>query len=269
MKRQTILITGSTDGIGKLAALQLLSLGHRVIFHGRSAQKLAEIKSSLGVLEAKDAAFIKSDLSQFSGVKELVSEIEGIGWTLDTLVNNAGVFKVKESITTDGLDVRFMVNTVAPYLLIRLLLKKHRIKDRIINLSSAAQSSLQNYDFIGNPNDSESTLYAKSKLAITMWSKSLAEELSAASISVIALNPASFLGSKMVKDAYGVEGNDINIGADIIVRSCLDDGFKSASGEYFDNDVGEFTQAHEDVYNHAKRSQLLSALDHLVSTHVG
>ncbi len=261
MKQKTILITGSTDGIGKLAGIKLLNLGHRVIFHGRSVNKLEAVKASLGALTTENADFLESDLSSIAGVRKLATGVIEKECKVDCVVNNAGVFKVTNSITDEGLDMRFMVNTIAPYLLVRHLLNEGCIKERIINLSSAAQSPINDFDFRGNPNDSDSTVYAKSKVAITMWSRSLAEELADSPIAVIALNPASFLGSNMVKQAYGVEGKDINIGADIIVRSCLDESFKSRSGQYFDNDIGDFADAHRDVYDSEKRAKLLRSLD--------
>lgn len=92
--------------------------------------------------------------------------------------------------------------------------------------------------------------YAQSKLAITMWSRELANKPDAPII--IAVNPGSMLGSKMVKEGFGVAGGDLGIGADILSRAALDDEFTEASGQYFDNDSGRFASPHADALNSGK-----------------
>ncbi len=79
--------------------------------------------------------------------------------------------------------------------------------------------------------------YAQSKLAITMWSRIMAEKLKDGPM-IVAVNPGSLLASKMVKEGFGVAGNDLSIGADILTRATLSDEFANASGKYFDNDSG-------------------------------
>ena len=115
----------------------------------------------------------------------------------------------------------------------------------MINLSSAAQSPVDLEALLGNKKISEDfSAYAQSKLAITMWSRALAEENP--ELVVFAVNPGSMLASKMVKDNFGVAGNDISIGAKILTRLALDERVSTHSGEYFDNDVGKFSEPHSD-----------------------
>ena len=59
------------------------------------------------------------------------------------------------------------------------------------------------------------------------------------------MNPGSLLASKMVKEGFGIEGKDLNIGADILVRAALSADFSKASGMHFDNDRGEFAAPHQ------------------------
>ena len=89
--------------------------------------------------------------------------------------------------------------------------------------------------------------YAQSKLAITMWSHNMALSLGDTAPALIAINPGSMLGSKMVQEGFGVAGNDIRIGAEILVRAALDNEFSDASGKYFDNDKGQFASPHPDA----------------------
>ena len=77
---------------------------------------------------------------------------------------------------------------------------------------------------------------------------------------IVAVNPASLLASKMVKDAYGVEGSDLGIGADILVRAALSDEFANASGKYFDNDQQRFAKPHSDALDQAKNEKLVAAM---------
>jgi NAD(P)-dependent dehydrogenase (short-subunit alcohol dehydrogenase family) len=84
----------------------------------------------------------------------------------------------------------------------------------------------------------DGTAYAQSKLAITMWSRSMALSLKDDGPAIIAVNPRSMLGSKMVKQAYGL-ADDLRIGAEILCRAALSDEFAAASGQYFDNDIGK------------------------------
>ena len=64
---------------------------------------------------------------------------------------------------------------------------------------------------------------------------------------VIAVNPGSLLGTKMVKEAFGVVRDDVRVGAEILTRASLDDEFAEASGQYFDNDSGRFAPPHPDA----------------------
>ena len=97
-----------------------------------------------------------------------------------------------------------------------------------------------------------------------MWSMELAQSLAGHGPSIIAVNPASFLGSKLVKEAYGLDGNDLAIGADILCRAALSDEFADASGQYFDNDSGLFKPPHADALDDHKNQQLVETLDRLI-----
>ncbi|BFM17913.1 SDR family NAD(P)-dependent oxidoreductase [Maricurvus nonylphenolicus] len=261
---KTILITGSTDGIGLATAKTLAKFGHTVLLHGRSQSKLDSAKAQLLELTSEtQVETYSADLSVLSEVEALASEVSAGHDSLDILINNAGVFVVPETVSVDGLDVRFVVNTIAPYLLTKRLLPLLGKSARVINLSSAAQAPV-NPDELTRPSSlSDSAVYAKSKLAITMWSMGLASSLVEGPV-VIAVNPASFLGSKMVKDAYGKQGGDLQKGADILVRAALADEFAQASGQYFDNDIGQFTSPHLDAMDSANVSNMVNSLEQIL-----
>ena len=250
MMHKTILLTGSTDGIGLETARMLIKMGHNVLLHGRNRAKLAEVEKLLSALP--DGGRVESYLSDLSRMADVVALDEAVAehhTKLDVLINNAGVFRLDESISQDGLDKRFAVNTIAPYLLTKRLIPLLGASGRVINLSSAAQAPVDPAALTGQVKLSDSAAYAQSKLALTMWSRSMALSLKDEGPAIIAVNPASMLGSKMVKEAYGVAGRDLRIGAEILIRAAFSDEFANASGQYFDNDIGQFAQPHPDALN--------------------
>ncbi|MGM8888075.1 SDR family NAD(P)-dependent oxidoreductase, partial [Psychrobacter sp. 1U2] len=144
---KTILITGSTDGIGKLTALKLAKAGHQVYLHGRNADKLASVIAEVNAVATGAAVdnidgFV-ADFSDLDAVRKMAAEVSEKLPKLDVLINNAGIYTTASATTKDGLDIRFVVNYLAPYELTNALLPllKESDESRIINLSSAAQAS--------------------------------------------------------------------------------------------------------------------------------
>lgn len=265
--QKVILITGSTDGIGLATAEMLISQGHHVLLHGRNAVKLAEVEKTLSELpgDGHVDSYI-ADLSRLTDVESLAKEIAAKHTTLDVLINNAGIYNVPDPAPQDGPDLRFLVNAIAPYLLTQWLLPLLGSTGRVINLSSAAQSPVDLEALGGKirlPDDF--TNYAQSKLALTMWSRSMALSLMGDGPAIIAINPGSMLGSKMVKQAFGVEGSDIRIGAEILCRAALSDEFAIVSGQYFDNDSGRFTSPHPDVLDPEKTREVIRAIEAILT----
>lgn len=268
--KKTILITGATDGIGLATAKMLASKGHNLLIHGRSAEKLKHVETQLSVLTDKESfrGSIKSylaDLSLLSEVKALVNKVKADYERLDVLINNAGVFKVSDPITQDGLDVRFSVNTIAPFLLTQQFSTMLGKSGRVINLSSAAQAPVNINALLGKAKLTDMEAYSQSKLAITMWTLILAKKYKSKGLYIIAVNPGSLLASKMVKEGFGVAGQDIDIGAEILVRMALEYGLDGHSGDYFDNDKGKFSPPHPDGMNLQKSEKITEVIEGILS----
>ena len=260
-----ILITGATDGIGYETAKKLAGLGHALLVHGRSSDKLARTKEELlAVPGAGPIETYQADLSDLSAVKEMATAIAEDHPSLDVIINNAGVYKLPDPITKSGQDARFVVNTVAPYLLTKLLMPLLSPNSRVVNLSSAAQSAVDLSALAGRRTLSDGQAYGQSKLAILMWSFALADQMGAGGPVFIAVNPGSFLGTKMVKDAYGMQGNDISVGADVLARAALSEEFAGASGKYFDNDSHRFASPHPDGMDAEKNAAVVAAIEALI-----
>ncbi|GMG87967.1 SDR family NAD(P)-dependent oxidoreductase [Biformimicrobium ophioploci] len=260
---KTILITGATDGIGLATARALVAAGHRVLVHGRSAAKLAAAEEALSTISSGGPVeTYKADLSRAHDVTALAETIANRHSSLDVLINNAGVFKTAQPIGENGLDVRFMVNTIAPWLLTKKLMPLLNADARVINLSSAAQASVDPQALAGKNHIADDfSAYAQSKLALTIWSRELAQQLGDNGPAIIAVNPGSLLASKMVKEGFEVAGKDINIGVDILLKAALSEEFASASGKYFDNDSGRFAEPHPSAKDRKLCAEVMTAIE--------
>ncbi|MCK8047025.1 SDR family NAD(P)-dependent oxidoreductase [Shewanella sp. 1CM18E] len=264
---KTILVTGATDGIGLVTVKMLAELGHSLIIHGRTPSKVEAVANDIEQAYKVDVATIVADLSSLSAVHNMVAELKQRFNSIDVVINNAGVYAVNETRTVDNLDVRFAVNTVAAYILTKDLLPLIAEGGRIVNLSSAAQASVDLTALKGDKPLADGQAYAQSKLALTMFSRSLglAEQQKGSDKVIVSVNPKSLLGSKMVKTAYGIAGGDLSIGADILIRAALSDEFLSAAGQYFDNDIGAFASPHPDALNRGKVEQVLEMIESVIT----
>ncbi len=267
--QKTILITGSTDGIGLETAKMLVASGHKVLLHGRNPTKLEDAEKMLCALPGDGRVeSYPADLSRMANVEALAQAVAKKQDALDVLINNAGVYSAPEHVTQDGLDIRFSVNTVAPYLLTQRLMPLLGKFGRVINLSSAAQASVDPAAVAGHRQLSDSEAYAQSKLALTTWSRHMALSRKEKGPIIIAINPGSLLGSKMVKEAFGVAGGDIRIGAKILTRAALSNEFAAASGQYFDNDSGDFAAPHPDALDPRKSEEVMRAIESVLAERV-
>ena len=261
---KTILITGATDGIGLETAKRLGAEGHHLLIHGRSAEKLAGAEAA--IIGAASIERYRADFARLEHVAGMADAITAKHNSLDVVINNAGVFKTATPIAPNGLDMRFVVNTLSPYLLAKRLLPIMSGNGRIVNLSSAAQAPVSIPAMQGGTPMADMDAYSQSKLAITMWTRAMAHSLPDGPV-VVAVNPGSLLASKMVTEGFGVAGNDIQIGVDILHRAALSDEFTKASGQYFDNDSGRFAPPHPEGLDDAKCAAVTQAVEDLIADH--
>ena len=264
---KTILITGSTDGIGKLAAVKLAKEKHLVILHGRNQEKLQQTISEVRASTENDHIMgYVADLSDFESIEKMTAEIVQDHSQIDILINNAGVFKSRSSMNGNHLDMRFAVNYLAPFLLTNGLLQCLKSSDspRVINLSSAAQATVSHEALRGNELLSEQEAYAQSKLALTMWSFAFAKIYT--DINTIAVNPGSLLNTKMVKEAYGQYWSSADKGANILYDLAISKKYDDSSGTYFDNDMGNFNRAHSDAYDDEKIARLILETEEILKS---
>jgi NAD(P)-dependent dehydrogenase (short-subunit alcohol dehydrogenase family) len=238
MNGKTILITGSTDGIGKQAALDLARMGARVLVHGRSEERgrraVAEIKAATG---AEPDLFI-ADLSSQAQVRDLAAQVQARYDRLDVLVNNAGVVLPRRNLTEDGIEETFAVNHLAPFLLTHLLLDllKRSAPARVVIVSSGMHRSARvdwdnlqgerRYDSIG--------AYSLSKLGNVVFTLELARRLAGSGVTVNSLEPGS-IGTKLLRAGWGGGGQPVEVGAQKVVYLAVSPEVEGVSGQHFQN----------------------------------
>jgi NAD(P)-dependent dehydrogenase (short-subunit alcohol dehydrogenase family) len=119
-----VFITGSSDGLGRMAAQLLIEQGHQAVLHARTEQRARETRSLVPGAEA----VVIGDLASIAQTKKVAEQVNALG-AFDAVIHNAAVgYQEPQRITTeDGLPHVFAVNTLAPYILTALIRKPKRL----------------------------------------------------------------------------------------------------------------------------------------------
>jgi NAD(P)-dependent dehydrogenase (short-subunit alcohol dehydrogenase family) len=235
---RTALVTGSTDGVGRVVAKRLAQDGMRVLVHGRDRRRgerlAADIKAAAGAAE-----FLAADFAALAEVWRLAEAVGKTTDRLDLLINNAGIGsagpKGPRETSADGYELRFAVNYLAGFLLTHLLLPLMRKSKpaRIVNVSSLGQQAIDFADVMLAHGYSGSRAYCQSKLAQVMFTIDLAEELSGTGITVNALHPATYMNTTMVRRAGVAPLSTVEQGADAILNLATGSAIAGRSGLFF------------------------------------
>jgi NAD(P)-dependent dehydrogenase (short-subunit alcohol dehydrogenase family) len=237
---RTILVTGSTDGIGKATAKALAREGHRVLIHGRDRGKGRAVLREIGK-EAEGATLdlFTADLSSPGGVRALASGVEDRYEHLDVLINNAGVYMPDRILTGDGLEMTFAVNLAAPFLLSHLLmpLLEAGAPARIVNIASSAHFDAKEIDW-GNLQGEKRyrgwDAYARSKLGVVLFTYALARKLDPGQVTVNCLHPG-VICTKLLYAAFpDYPCEPPEAGARTPAYLATSGGVEGVSGKYFD-----------------------------------
>jgi len=176
-----VLITGATDGIGRAAALRLAAAGHDVILHGRNPEKLEAARQAVAAEATGSVAAELADLADLQQVAGLAAKVGKDYPGLNVLVNNAGLLTDHRQESTDGFELTFAVNYLAPFLLTNLLLEtlQANAPARVVNVASSAMGGAElNFEDLQFESAFEGwQAYANSKLANVLFSNLLAEKL--------------------------------------------------------------------------------------------
>jgi NAD(P)-dependent dehydrogenase (short-subunit alcohol dehydrogenase family) len=154
-----IFITGSSDGLGQLAAESLINRGHQVVLHARNEQRFRDAQKAIPDAEA----IVIGDLSSIEETKSLAEAVNALG-DFDAVIHNAGVYRASSKVI-------FAVNSLAPYIL-TCLIKKPK---RLIYLSSGMHKN-------GKPalegiiSEKGNISYSDSKLHMVLLTKAVARK---------------------------------------------------------------------------------------------
>jgi NAD(P)-dependent dehydrogenase (short-subunit alcohol dehydrogenase family) len=247
--QQVVLVTGSTDGLGRAVARELAAQGATVLLHGRDAVRgeatLLEIR---GATENERVELHLADLSSLAQVRRLAEHVAGRHERLDVLLNNAGIGSTGERrVSEDGHELHFAVNYLAPYLLTRLLqpLLVRSAPARVVNVASAGQAEIDFRDPAG---------YAQSKLALVMFTFDLADELEDRGVTVNSLHPGTYMPTKMVLEAGVTPVDSLETGVEATLRLVVDPELDGVTGKYFDRTRD--ARAHPAAYDETGRGLL-------------
>jgi NAD(P)-dependent dehydrogenase (short-subunit alcohol dehydrogenase family) len=255
---KTALITGSTDGVGRMVAKRLGADGWRILVHGRDRARGQEVVAAIGKAGG-DAELLIADLSSLAEVRRLAGDVQCATSRLDLLINNAGTGSggpqgVRQE-SADGHELRFAVNYLSGFLLTDLLLPllKKSIPARIVNVSSAGQEAIDFADVMLMREYGGLRAYKQSKLAQIMFTIDLARELDGSGITVNALHPATFMNTTMVRE-FSAPISTVEEGADAILKLAIAPDMAERSGLYFNGQ--REAEANRQAYDDRARQQL-------------
>ncbi len=195
MRGRVCLITGATNGIGKVTALELARRGATVAIvsrsAGRGAATLDEIKATSG---NENVELFVADLSSQAGVRQLAAGFRAAHDRLHVLVNNAGALNLRRRESVDGLELTFALNHMAYFLLTTSLLDllEASAPARIVNVSSNAHYRGHiNFDNLQAKGWFYWGLgaYSNSKLANVLFTYELARRLAGSGVTANAVHP--------------------------------------------------------------------------------
>ena len=237
MSDKTVLITGSTDGVGRRVAERLAQMGATVLIHGRDRARaeslLATIRDAGGTAE-----YYCADLAQLAEVRALAEAVERDHDRLDVLINNAGIGPgpgEAREVSADGHELRFGVNYLAGFLLTRMLLPllQRSAPARIVNVSSGGQQPIDFSDVMLTRAYDGARAYRQSKLAQIMFTFDLAQELAASNVTATCLHPATFMDTTMVRASGITPTSSVEEGADAIMQLATSSALEGHTGLYF------------------------------------
>ena len=260
MAGKTVLITGSTDGVGRYVAMQLAMSGARVLIHGRDKARAQTLADEIRRAGGSEPAFYQADLSSLAGVRQFADAVLADHRRIDVFVSNAGIGSQNggsgRQISADGYELRFAVNYLSGFLLAyRLLpLLKAAAPSRIVNVASLGQHPVDFDDVMITKNYSGSRAYAQSKLSQIMFTIDLAGELKGTGVTVNSLHPATYMNTTMVRAGGITPMSTVEQGGAAILHLVRGDDMAGRSGLFF-NGLQE-AKANPQAYDAAARRRL-------------
>ena len=249
MEGKLCVVTGATDGIGRVTARALAERGAEVVLVGRNAAKGAEVcKAIHRSARNSRVRFEQADLSSQAEMRALAKRLAEGGTAIDVLVNNVGAMFTRRRESADGIEMTFALNHLGYFLLTGLLLEslKASAAARVVNVASEAHRSGQMdlEDPQGARRYRGWPAYAQSKLANVLFTYRLAALLEGTSVTANCLHPGfvasrfgqnnGWLFSTFLKTLMRLSAIDVEAGARTSVHVATSADVEGVSGRYFD-----------------------------------
>ena len=247
-----IVLTGATNGLGRLAALELARKGAHLALVVRSKAKADALRTQIRqAAPGTDVEFFSADLSLLAEVYRVGRQIDAHYPRIDVLINNAGVHAFSQRVTSEGLSEMTAVNYLAPWLLTDLL-RGNLIASapaRIVTVASRAsnhagdQSPVRHLGEVRPYSRRESSRqYGWTKLLGIMFTQELGRQLAGTGVAVTCCCPGfnvTGLGRDLAiagpleKILKALNIGNPKHGAEIIVQLATDPMFAEITGGFF------------------------------------
>jgi NAD(P)-dependent dehydrogenase (short-subunit alcohol dehydrogenase family) len=275
MAQKICMITGANSGIGKATALRLAELGATVVTVCRSRERgekaMVHIKTAS---HADSVELLLADFTSLDSVRALAGEFREKHDALHVLVNNAGVARVRRSVTVDGFETTFQVDYLSHFLLTNLLLEllKKSAPTRIINVSSVSHyGGHMNFDDLQlKKGYGVMKAYSQAKLAQVLFTYELSRRLEGTGVTANCLHPGtvatniwgsamgpfSFLGR--ISRLFLISPEE---GAETVVYLASSPKVEGVTGKYYEQNRDKKSSA--DSYDRALAEKLWSESERL------
>ncbi len=260
MDGKTVLITGSTDGVGRYVAAKLAAVGAKVLIHGRDKGRAQTLIDEIRSEGHGEPVFYQADLASLDGARKLAQAVVADQKRLDLFISNAGIGSRTQGperrISADGHELRFAVNYLSGFLLAYLLLPllKASAPSRIVNVASLGQHPIDFGDVMITGGYNGGRAYAQSKLAQIMFTIDLADELKGSGVTVNSLHPATYMNTTMVREGGVTPISTVEQGGEAILHLATGDDVADKTGLFFNG--MQQARANPQAYDEAARARL-------------
>jgi NAD(P)-dependent dehydrogenase (short-subunit alcohol dehydrogenase family) len=262
---KTVLITGSTDGLGKQVALRAAKAGATVLLHGRNKAKGAAVLEAFrSATNNPNTSYYNADFASLQEVKNLSEQVLREQQQLHVLINNAAIGggpkgARRRELSKDGLELRFAVNYLSHFVVTQNLLPLlvQSAPARIVHVSSIGQLPLDFSDLMLERHYDSFDAYCKSKLAQILYGFELAGQLKDKGVAVNSLHPATLMNTNMVRAFFGRVSSTVEEGVETVEYVAFSKETERITGAYFHQK--RQARANSQAYDAAARRKLWEA----------
>jgi NAD(P)-dependent dehydrogenase (short-subunit alcohol dehydrogenase family) len=262
---KVVLITGSTDGLGRDVARRFAAAGAEVLISGRSTERGDSLVDEIRRSGKGGARFYRADLASLTETRRLADAVRRDHQRLDVLINNAGVgfvFDSTRKFSAEGYEMHFAVNYLAHYLLTKELLPLivASAPSRIINVSSGSQTPIDFDDVMMSKGYNGGRGYAQSKLAQVLMTIDMAPDLERQGVLTYSLHPATTMATTMARALNVTPRSTIAEGVESVVNVMTT---TEPTGTFF-NQLKPW-KANAQAYDPAARQKLRELSERLIA----